>query len=77
MILVPRPSAVYAWILRTMMNYPESSSVWTVLSSVLSELVGYHLLHVEDGYINPDEEPERWRELDFEKRAAQAVKDIG
>jgi hypothetical protein len=51
-----------------MMNYPKSSSVWTVLSSD-------HLLHVEDGYINPYEEPERWRELDFEKRAAQAIRE--
>jgi hypothetical protein len=55
------------------MNYPKSSSVRTILSSDLSELVCYHLLHVEDGYINQDEEPGRWQELDMGKRTAQTI----
>ncbi|KAF8549497.1 hypothetical protein OG21DRAFT_1478836 [Imleria badia] len=75
-ILVSRPSAVFAWIIRTMAIYPKSSSVRTILSSDLSELVDYHLLHVQDGYINPDEEPERWQELDLDRRIAQTIKVI-
>ncbi|KAJ2928188.1 hypothetical protein H1R20_g8904, partial [Candolleomyces eurysporus] len=72
-ILVPRPSAVYAWLLRTMLKYPRSCAVRTILASDLSELVDYHLLRVVEGYVNPDENPERWKELNMKRRIADAL----
>lgn len=71
-VLVPRPSAVYGWILRMMLKYPRYCSVRTVLDSDLSELVSYHLLDVQEGYVNPDENPELWEELRMEGRMSSA-----
>jgi len=43
-ILVPRPSAVYASLIRMVRRYPTHSSTSSNLLSDLSELVIYHLL---------------------------------
>lgn len=43
-ILVPRPSAVYASLIRMVHLYPTHSSTSSILLSDLSELVTYHLL---------------------------------
>jgi DNA topoisomerase VI subunit B len=75
-ILVPRPSAVYAWILRSMLKYPRLCRVRTILASDLSELVDYHLYRVKEGYVTPEENPELWKELDMEGRMVDALKVI-
>lgn len=72
-ILVPRPSAVYGWLLRTILKYPKACSVRTNLNSDLMELVDYHLLGVQEGYVNPDENPELWEALNMDKRIADAL----
>ena len=73
-ILIPRPSAVYAWILRTMLKYPRLGRVRTKLASDLSELVDYHLFQVEEGFVDFDRNPERWKELGMDGRKANALK---
>lgn len=71
-ILVPKPSAVYGWILRTMRKYPKHCRVRTILSSDLSELVCYHLLDVQEGYAHPEHTQELWESLRMDQRVASA-----
>jgi hypothetical protein len=55
-IRVPSRPAVYASIIRLMLSYPKHCATTTVLASDLSELVGYDLLGLEDGYLDPSDE---------------------
>ncbi|TEB34231.1 hypothetical protein FA13DRAFT_1729739, partial [Coprinellus micaceus] len=71
-VLIPRPSAVYGWLFRTMLLYPKYCSVRTILQSDLSELVDYHL-QVQEGFVDPDKNPELWEELDMPKRTIEAL----
>ncbi len=78
-IFVPSPSALYASILRLMLQYPRHCSTMTVLRSDLSELIGYDLLELAEGYVDPDDD-EAWHEKEVDKRlmrAAQIVKSWG
>ncbi|KAF8328987.1 hypothetical protein F5887DRAFT_1006143 [Amanita rubescens] len=52
-IRVPSPPAVYASIFRLLLRYPKHCATTTVLLSDLSELIGYDLLGLEDGYLDP------------------------
>ncbi|KAF9443050.1 hypothetical protein P691DRAFT_680326 [Macrolepiota fuliginosa MF-IS2] len=71
-ILVPRPPAVYASLVRMMVKYPRYCSTRTVLASDLSELVGYNLLDLQRGYVDPEDE-ELWKELDVDGRIQRAI----
>ncbi|KAJ2913663.1 hypothetical protein MD484_g6765, partial [Candolleomyces efflorescens] len=72
-ILVPRPSAVFAWILRKMLLYPQICHVQTVLNSDLYELLDYHFLTVNGGYGTTDEHPGRWKPLDEDGKTIEAL----
>ena len=74
-ILVPRPSAVYASLIRMMAKYPRYCSTRTVLASDLSELVGYNFLDLQLGYIDPEDE-ELWEKLDVDGRIHRAVAQV-
>ncbi|TDL15806.1 hypothetical protein BD410DRAFT_796009 [Rickenella mellea] len=71
-IYVPRPPAVYASIIRVMLKYPRYCATRTVLDSDLSELVGYNLLGLECGYVDPKDE-ELWQALQIDRRISEAV----
>ncbi|KAF8530443.1 hypothetical protein BU17DRAFT_36210 [Hysterangium stoloniferum] len=55
-IYVPSRPAVYASIIRLMTKYPPTCGTMTALRSDLSELIGYDLLQLEDGYIDSDDD---------------------
>jgi len=57
-ILVPRPSAVYASLMRMMLRYPTNSTTWSVLRADMSQLVLYHLLGYTLETISDDEDEE-------------------
>ncbi|KAJ7180718.1 hypothetical protein C8R46DRAFT_985746 [Mycena filopes] len=69
-VLVPTASAVYASILRLMLRYNESHPTMYELRSQVSELIGYHLLGMSDGYIQDDEE---WERRNVDGRISDAV----
>ncbi|KAF5339860.1 hypothetical protein D9611_009189 [Ephemerocybe angulata] len=69
-VLVPRPSAVYAWILRTMLKYPKWGSDRTTLNSDLQELHDYHLYRIEMGFVSFKDSPELWKKLNMDERVA-------
>ncbi|KAF8802085.1 hypothetical protein BYT27DRAFT_7113209 [Phlegmacium glaucopus] len=71
-IFVPRPSAVYASLIRIMLSYPRYCSTRANLESDLSELIGYHLLGLENGYVDPDDD-ETWEGLEICRRITDAV----
>ncbi|KAJ3503261.1 hypothetical protein NLJ89_g8510 [Agrocybe chaxingu] len=71
-ILVPRPPAVYASLIRMMARYSQYCSTRTVLTSDLSELIGYNFLDLQLGYIDPEDEG-LWKELDIDGRIQRAV----
>ncbi|KAF8964812.1 hypothetical protein BDZ97DRAFT_1814611 [Flammula alnicola] len=71
-ILVPRPSAVYASLIRMMLNYPRQCSTRTHLESDLSELIGYNLLDLSGGYVDPDDN-QLWEDLQVNSRIERAV----
>ncbi|KAJ7222315.1 hypothetical protein GGX14DRAFT_176097 [Mycena pura] len=68
-VLVPTAPAVYASILRMMLQYDRFDPVVVELSSQLSELIGYHLLGLKDGYI----EEEDWERWEVDRRIEDAV----
>ncbi|KZT11952.1 uncharacterized protein LAESUDRAFT_641422 [Laetiporus sulphureus 93-53] len=70
--LVPQPSAVYASLMRMMLRYPRQCSTRRCLNPDLSQLVGYHLLRLENDFIDPDDE-EQWQKLDMDRRTEEAV----
>ncbi|KAH9959319.1 hypothetical protein BC827DRAFT_1214348 [Russula dissimulans] len=57
-ILVPRPSAVYASLMRMMLRYPKNSSTWSTLEVDLSHLMLYHLLGYTLETVNEEDEKE-------------------
>jgi hypothetical protein len=71
-ILVPRPSAVYASLIRMMAKYPQYCATRTVLASDLSELVCYDFLDLQDGFTDPDDDA-LWKELDGDGRIERAI----
>ena len=71
-IFVPRPSAIYASLIRIMLNYPRYCSTRTNLESDLSELIGYHFLGLENGYVDSDDDA-LWEGLEIEQRITDAV----
>lgn len=70
-ILVPSPPAVYASILRMMLQYPRFCGTMYTLQSDLSELIGYDFLGLE-GYVDPFDD-EKWASLEIDRRLADAV----
>ena len=70
-ILVPRPSAVYASLMRMMLRYPTNSTTWSVLRVDMSQLVLYHLLGYTLETISDEEEEE-----DENRRIDAAVETI-
>jgi hypothetical protein len=74
-ILVPRPSAVCAFIIRTMTKYPQYCSTRTVLNSYLADLVVFFFL----GYTLhdlPKGEEEAWEREDEDRRIVAASQDV-
>ena len=57
-ILVPRPSAVYASLMRMMLRYPTNSTTWSILHVDVSQLVLYHLLGYTLETISDEEDEE-------------------
>ncbi|PPR02497.1 hypothetical protein CVT24_002046 [Panaeolus cyanescens] len=71
-IMVPRRTATYASLIRMMSRYSQHCATRTLLSSDLSELVGYDLLSLEGGYVDPEDSAE-WERLDIDGRIQRAV----
>jgi hypothetical protein len=71
-ILVPCPPPVYASILRMMLSYPRYCPTRRVLMSDLSELIGYNLYDLQDGFINLCDD-KLWDELEVDRRIDDAV----
>ena len=55
-ILVPSRPALYASIIRLLLSYPKNCATTKVLRSNLSELIGYDLLGLEDGYMDTNDD---------------------
>lgn len=70
-ILVPRPSAVYASLMRMMRRYPTNSSNWCTLRAEMADLHLYHLLGYTLETITDEEDEE-----DENKRVDAAVETI-
>lgn len=71
-VSVPRPSAVYASLVRMISHCPQHSRIRTSLQSELSELIGYNLLHLEDGFVGQDDDG-AWQDLGINERITNAV----
>ncbi|EIW57701.1 uncharacterized protein TRAVEDRAFT_125965 [Trametes versicolor FP-101664 SS1] len=71
-ILVPSPPAVYASLLRMMRSYPRYSPTRKTLESDLSELIGYNLYGLEDGFVDCDDE-ELCENLQVDRRVGDAI----
>lgn len=74
-VLVPAPAAVYASMLRMMRAYSRYAPTRIVLESDLSELIGYHLYGLEDGYVDVDDE-EACEALGVDSRVEDAVRTV-
>ncbi|KAI9061127.1 hypothetical protein FKP32DRAFT_1576640 [Trametes sanguinea] len=72
-ILVPKPPAVYASILRMMRSYTRYAPTRITLESQLSELIGYHLYGLEGGYIDTDDE-DQCEECEVDQRVEEATR---
>ena len=73
--LVPPPQAVYSSLIRMMQRYPSWGATRTCLNSELQELIDYHLLQVESGYVDRDDD-ELVQSLDLDGRTARALEDV-
>ncbi|KAJ7742891.1 hypothetical protein B0H16DRAFT_1019430 [Mycena metata] len=71
-VLVPTAPAVYASILRMMLQYDKFHATMRILQSQLSELIGYHLLGLSGGFIDVDDD-EEWERWDVNRRISDAV----
>ena len=58
-----------------MQRYPSWGATRTCLNSELQELIDYHLLQVESGYVDRDDD-ELVRSLDLDGRTARALEDV-
>ncbi|KAH9940638.1 hypothetical protein B0H21DRAFT_754562 [Amylocystis lapponica] len=72
---VPLSPTVYAALLRTMQRYPRQCATRSTLNSELSELVGYHLLHLTDGFVSAEDD-EQWEELGVDRRLTAAATEV-
>ena len=57
-ILVPRPSAVYASLMRMILRYPANSATWSTLRVDLGQLILYHLMGHTLDTVNLEEDEE-------------------
>lgn len=71
-ILVPSEPSVYASILRMMLRYPRYGSTRTILASDLSELIGYHLMDLQGGFVDPYDDAQ-WEILEVDRRIRDAI----
>ncbi|KAH8099762.1 hypothetical protein BXZ70DRAFT_941002 [Cristinia sonorae] len=71
-IRVPSVTSVYASLIRMLHNCPPLGSTWTILQCELSELVGYHLLDLCDGFVDPGDEQE-WKNKKVDEKIPSAV----
>ncbi|KAI0826572.1 hypothetical protein BC628DRAFT_1320151 [Trametes gibbosa] len=71
-VLVPAPPAVYASLLKMMRRYSRYAPTRIVLESDLSELIGYHLYGLADGYVDGDDEA-ACAALEVDRRVEDAV----
>ncbi|KAI0089704.1 hypothetical protein BDY19DRAFT_888854 [Irpex rosettiformis] len=70
---VPRPSAVYACLLRIMASYPRRNSpVRGYLEAELELLVNYHLIDLQIGYLDSEDE-ESWDALGMDAKVENAA----
>ncbi|KAI0648911.1 hypothetical protein C8Q79DRAFT_887884, partial [Trametes meyenii] len=74
-LLVPSQPAVYASILRMMRKYTRFAPTRVMLESDLSELVGYNLYGLQDGYVDTDDD-ELCEELEVDRRVEDAVRTV-
>ncbi|OSC97832.1 hypothetical protein PYCCODRAFT_1454694 [Trametes coccinea BRFM310] len=74
-ILVPKPPAVYASVLRMMRSYTRYAPTRIMLESQLSELIGYHLYGLEGGYVDTDDD-DLCEELEVDERVEGAVRTV-
>lgn len=70
-ILIPRPSAVYASFIRLASQYIPSHPMWINLLSEISQLIGYHLYELSQGFVDIDDD-KVWEELEMDKRLEKA-----
>jgi hypothetical protein len=73
-ILVPRPSAVYASLLRIMLRYPPDSMTWSVLLADISLLMLYHLMGYTLETVSDDDEEDEDRRTEA---ALETVREWG
>lgn len=73
-IYVPSRPALYASIIRLMVQYDSYDPTIKVLQSDLSELIGYDLLRL-DGYVDPNDDVE-WELKNVDKRLAEAAEQV-
>jgi hypothetical protein len=71
-ILVPSRPAVYASIIRLLLSYRKNCATTNVLRSNLSELIGYDLLGLEDGYLDTNDD-EALAAVGLEQRLVDAT----
>ncbi len=74
-VFVPSPPAVYSSLLRMMRSYPRYNPTRKTLESDLSELIGYNLYGLEDGYVDCDDE-ELCEKLEVDRRVEDAVRAV-
>lgn len=67
--------AVYASLLHLMVQYPGYCATRTVLLSDLSELIGYDLLGLEGGFVDPNDD-EAWEDKEVDAKLACAAETI-
>jgi len=63
-ILVPRPSAVYASLMRMILRYPAYSATRSTLEVELSQLILYHLLEHDLETVNAEEDEDEDKRVD-------------
>ncbi|KAI0636215.1 hypothetical protein C8Q77DRAFT_1052473 [Trametes polyzona] len=74
-VLVPSPPAVYASLLRLMRTYTRFDPTRVMLESDLSELIGYNLYGLEDGFVDTDDD-ELCEELEVDEKVEEATRAV-
>lgn len=73
----PRAQTVYVCLVRMMARYPRGSAERVVLASELQELVDYHLLKLDMGYVDEEElGMEEVEALDMSGRTRDAIDEM-
>ena len=70
-IFAPRPSAVYASLIRLISQYFPSDPMWINLLSELSQLIRHHLYELSRGFVDVNDD-KLWEELEMDKRLEKA-----